>query len=154
MGSFEETFLESKPYKCVNCQGKMFYTGSGEYKCQNCGSVAYDAYGKVRKFLDEYGSQPMPVITEATGVPAEVLNVLLKNGYLQLPNNSKMFLKCEKCGCSLRYGRYCPDCAVETFRSVQGLFSNEVGEKAKPLYGRAEEKKEVAARMRFLDRKL
>ena len=42
------------PVMCKECEGVMVYKGLGEYKCENCGAVEYDEYGKVRNYLDEH----------------------------------------------------------------------------------------------------
>lgn len=151
MGDFESEFIASKPYKCEKCDGKMFYVGGGEYQCEDCGELAWDAFGIVKKFLDKYGSQPIPVITQATGVSADILTGLLKDGCLQLPKNSKIFLKCEKCGCSIRSGRYCGACSIETFKGIGGLFEDDFRQKNAIRQHKKEEEKKKTAKMRFMD---
>ena len=151
MDGFNDFFMENRPYKCEKCEGKMLYIGSGAYRCKNCGYTALDVYGKVKAFLDEYGTQPALVISDATGVPLKILNELLKEGRLQLPAGSKIFLKCEKCGCALRSGRYCRECALETFRGIEGLLIEDAGERVKN--SKENEPGEVPGRIRFMGKR-
>ena len=145
MTDFNEYFMENRPYQCEACGGKMLYKGGGEYECRDCGGAAWDDFGKVKAFLEEYGTQPALVISEATGVPMEVLRELLREGRLQLPADSKIFLSCEKCGCAIRSGRYCSECAMQTFRGIKGLLEEDAAGKknGKGVGG-------TKARMRYL----
>lgn len=67
----------------------------------------------------------------ATGVPQVLIKLFLKKGKLEIPENSKYYLKCEKCGCSIRYGRYCPECVKELAGGIKAVFSEDAGEKPK-----------------------
>ena len=104
------TSFGGRPFLCERCHGKMVYVAGGQYKCENCDTVGYDDFGKVKKFLEEYGRAPASVIAQATGVKEPVIRNLLKEGRIQIAPDSKMFLKCEKCGADIRFGRYCESC--------------------------------------------
>lgn len=156
MSNFEDMFLESIPYKCDACSGRMIYKGGGSYECMDCGKTALDAFGKVKTFLDEYGTQPMLVVAEETGVPVEVLDKMLKDGRLQLPPGSKVYLRCEKCGCAIRSGRYCSHCELETFREIEHLMKEdrkkELLEKKESQEKKGTVIKRSGAKMRYADK--
>ena len=98
--------FDNTPIICEECGGAYEYQGAGEYKCKDCGHVAYDDYGKVRKFIDEHGPAPYHVVKKATGV-----NGKLVREYLDTPNTEKSFdRKCSKCGCRIASGRLCSAC--------------------------------------------
>lgn len=40
-----------RPILCPECEGVMVYRGLGEYRCEECGGISYDNYGKVRNYL-------------------------------------------------------------------------------------------------------
>ena len=64
-------------------------------------------------------------VCEATGVSMEIVEMLLKDGRIEITEGADYyFVRCERCGCSLRYGRFCPDC----YR----LLSNELKESFGP----------------------
>lgn len=131
MTEIEKFLLNNKPVQCQVCQGKLFHIGSGQYKCNSCENIEFDDFGKIKKLLDEKGPLPIYTISEVTGVSMEMIEMLLKDGQVELTENSKYFLDCAKCGCSIRSGRFCMDCAKELAQGVQRIFYNEVGEKAK-----------------------
>lgn len=126
--------LENRPICCSECKGALFYHGSGKYVCGTCGNVEYDDFGKVKMYLNEHGVSTAVVIAAETGVPINKLNLMLREGQLEIPDGSKCYIKCEKCGCAIRYGHYCPDCVKHTAGDLQSAFNMEaVGEKPKQI---------------------
>ena len=90
-------------------------------------------FGKIKAFLDKNGPTPAITIAKATGVDRDKINYYLRKGRVEIPEGSKFYLKCEKCGCSIRYGRYCPDC-VKVAADKRGIsLTEEMGEKPKHL---------------------
>ena len=151
MNNFEDLFLDSVPYECDECGGGMLYKGGGSYECMECGHTQLDAFGKVKEYLDKNGgTQPMLVIAEKTGVPIAVLNKLLKDGRLQIPPGSKVYLRCEKCGCAIRSGRYCSKCELETLHEIKKLMEDEKRDAARDKKGTVI--KRTGAKMRFADK--
>lgn len=140
--------IKSKPIECEACKGRMRYLGGGLYKCQECSYEELDDYGKVKKFLQKHGPTPALVVSEATGVKREIIEYFLKKGRVEIPEGSKYYLKCEKCGCALRYGRYCPGCIRETANNIREVFNEDVGEI--PKY---ELNPDLRGKIHFLDRK-
>ena len=128
---WEELIIGNKPVQCEKCKRKVLYVGGEKYRCEICGSETLDDYGKVKEYLEEYGPSPALVVSKATGVYPEIIEMFLKKGRLEIPEGSKYYLKCEKCGCSIRYGRFCPSCVRELTGSIKALFNEDVGERPK-----------------------
>ncbi|MGN0485421.1 MAG: hypothetical protein ACI4HI_17925 [Lachnospiraceae bacterium] len=120
-----------KPKNCEICGGKMDYVSVGEYRCKVCGHVVLDDYGKVRKFLEKNGPSPSIVIAKETGVELEIIEFFLRKGRLEITENSEHFVKCEKCGCDIRYGRFCPECTKKMAGGIQAIFNEDMGERPK-----------------------
>lgn len=154
MNPLEKMLILSKPVTC-ECGGKYFHLGGGEYKCQNCNDIKYDDFGKVKKFLDENGPASTLVISSATGVSSETIEFLLKDGRVEIIEGSKYYLRCDRCGCSIRSGRFCIDCAKQLTNGLQEVFFNEVGEQ--PKYNREYKKSgfevKQTGKVYFLDKK-
>lgn len=128
---FEKIVLEKKPSKCPECKGPLVFEGGGAYKCSQCGTTVLDNFGKVKKYLDENGAASSITIARATGVRREVIEQMLKEGRLEIPDSSEYFIKCERCGCDIRYGRYCPDCVNQLAGGIKAIFNENIGEKPK-----------------------
>ncbi|MCR4611417.1 MAG: hypothetical protein K5644_05930 [Lachnospiraceae bacterium] len=98
--------FDNTPRICEKCQGYYEYMGAGEYKCKECGNIAYDDYGKVRKYIDEHGPSPYHVVKKATGVDGKLVRE-----YSESPCEDKVFdRKCLRCGCRIAGGRLCRTC--------------------------------------------
>ena len=124
----ESIVLASRPISCPSCKGKLFYIGSGKYKCERCEREIMDDFGKIKSFLEEYGPSSSVEISQHTGVRVDIIEYYLKKGRLEILENSAFYLQCEKCGCAIRYGRYCPQCAKSLLGGVQSVFHEDVGE--------------------------
>lgn len=144
----EKLLIRNKPVKCKLCGGKMFYSSGGRYRCQECSYEELDDFGKVKNYLEENGIAPAVVVSRATGVEQEIIDLFLKKGRIEIPEGSNYYLKCEKCGCSIRYGRYCPQCVKSMAGGIKGAFLEEMGER--PKY---ELNPEMQGKMHFLNQR-
>ena len=143
--ALETMFLATRPVFCNKCNGKLFYIGSGKYKCDQCKEEYYDDFGKVKAFLEEHGPAPALMIAEHTGVRMELIDLFLRKGKLEIIENSNFYISCEKCGCAIRYGRYCPHCYRESYSGIMGMFYEDVGECPKKPF--------MDGKMHFLNKK-
>ncbi len=135
MTEIEEVFLEHRPTVCEKdkCDGKMIYEGNGEYICKKCGGRQLDDFGKIRKCLEKQPGLSAAELSERTGVGIEIISMFLKDGRMSIPEGSALFIRCERCGCALRHGRYCIDCTREIAYQLKGAFYENVGEKPKNI---------------------
>lgn len=143
----EKMIMERRPIFCKECGGRLFYEGEGAYKCHDCESIEFDDFGKIKRFLEKNGPSPATEIAAGTGVKLEIINIFLKNGRLEIPEGSNFYIKCERCGCALRYGRYCLKCTKELAGQLQGSFFEQMGEEPKTKIDLKDEK------MHYMNRK-
>lgn len=128
--AFIKEFLDRKPVRCTKCKGRLKYIGGGHYQCYDCGNEEIDDFGKISDYIDENGPSPAIVISDCTGVPIDLVNGMLREGRLEIPEGSDVYIECESCGCSIRFGRYCPDCIKKRTSNLNGVYFNpEMGEK-------------------------
>ena len=107
------------PRECEKCGGVMVFKGLGEYRCEHCGELAYDDYGKVRNYIEEHRGATAAQIEEAIGVSQKTIRRLLKEGKLEVTEDSRSFLRCELCGKDIRSGLYCPECERKMHHSLE-----------------------------------
>ena len=129
--SVEDMLKERKFSICERCGGKVQYLDSGRYQCTVCDHMVMDDFGKVKAYLEENGPAAAPVIAAATGVSPETINQMLKDGRVEIPDDSEYYVQCEKCGCNIRYGRFCPGCVAELARGMNAMFRMDAGAKPK-----------------------
>jgi hypothetical protein len=117
---------------CPECRSPMQYMYGEEFECPQCKRRELSDFGKVKEFLDTHGPQPAVVINQNTGVELDYINMLLRQGRIEVPDGSEVYIKCQKCGTDIRYGRYCPECMVKVSKELNGImWSTDMGEKPK-----------------------
>lgn len=107
------------PRQCVKCGGVMVFKGLGEYKCEDCGELAYDDYGKVRAYIEEHRGATAAQVEEAVGVSQKTIRRLLREGRLEVTEDSRMFLYCDICNKPIRSGRFCTECETKVHRGME-----------------------------------
>ena len=79
--------IDEVPTVCKECDGKYEYVSHGKYVCTDCKSVAYDDFGKIRKFIEDNGPSTLMAIVKGTGVPLSKVNDFVSDGRMESPNN-------------------------------------------------------------------
>ena len=109
----------NRPMICEECGGIMIFKGVGEYKCEDCGHLEYDDYGKARNYIEKHPGTTSAQVSEATGVTQKAIREMLKEERLEIAPNSNAFLTCEICGKPIRSGRYCGRCESAYHREIE-----------------------------------
>ena len=90
-------------------------------------------FQKVKDYIVEHGTATAEEISKEVGVSEGTILQYLRDGRIEIPENSPIFIKCEKCHCDIRYGRYCQECASkmkgELKKGTAAIDLYEVGEK-------------------------
>lgn len=129
--------MEGKHSQLKNCKkcGRTFtYYGMGHMYCNACTKIDRQTFEIVKDFIYENGAATISEIAEGTGVSQKQVELYLKEGRLEIPDDSPVFIKCEKCGREMKTGRFCTLCASKLtaeFKASLNYDQNEVGEEAK-----------------------
>ncbi len=127
---------------CIKCRRLFTYPGFGMKYCPDCMKADEHDRQLVKDYLREHGTASMYQISDATGVSDKAIRQYLRDGMLEIPEGSPIYIKCEKCGCDIRSGRWCPACAAKMSADLRGCFAG-VGDVPKTTSGK----------MHFLNRK-
>lgn len=131
--------------ECRRC-GKMFYyTGVGKCICAGCKAEDEAEFEIVKDYIYENLSATIMQVAKETGVRISRIKSYLRDGRLIIPDDSVIFLNCEICGTSIKFGRLCRACADNLsgeMKKEMGVDDFQIGDKPKST---------GAARMRFLD---
>lgn len=115
---------------CEKCGGIMTYAYGENLVCNLCGNQGRTDFGKVRDFIEANGPQPAIIIHNETGVSLQYIDLLLREGRIEIPDGSASYIHCKKCGTDIRYGRYCPECAIAMSKELHGAINlAEMGER-------------------------
>lgn len=127
----EQLLIEKKPLQCEKCGEKVYYLDGGKYVCRSCNHMMYDDFGKVKAYVEAHGPSSAIEISAVTGVELEIIDVFLRKGRLEIPDGSKYYIQCQKCGCSIRYGRFCTECIRSTANDIKRVMAEDEGERPK-----------------------
>jgi len=133
MEKLEMLMIESKPTSCSQCGDRVFYIGKGKYICRTCESMNFDIYGKVRNFMRKNEKSSILYMSQAIGVDEDVIEMILGMEQVPILKDSKYFLECIHCGCSIRDGKSCAFCKREVAGDIRGLMYEDFQRKRRIL---------------------
>ena len=115
--------------RCPICDTTYGISILGVYTCRRCGHQEADTFGKVRAYLLDHKRASAHEIAEATGVSLKAIDEFLREGRIEITEGSQGYIKCQKCGIDIRYGRFCPECGLTMCKQISSaLNSNHIGE--------------------------
>jgi len=96
---------------CTRC-GKI-YQYDGFKICPSCRKEDEEDFIKVKDYLYQHPGANLQEVHEGTGVDVKKIIEFLREGRLEIADESNIILQCERCGRSIKTGRYCSKCAEE-----------------------------------------
>lgn len=105
------TGIKKYNLRCYSCGNTLDVDDDCKYHCSTCDKTFESEYAIVREYLRENGTAEASKISRITGVSMMKLNYYLRKGMVEIAEDSKVFIKCKKCGVDIKYGNYCPSCA-------------------------------------------
>ncbi|ASB87172.1 hypothetical protein OZL92_08670 [Bacillus sonorensis] len=117
---------------CPNCNA-LFLKNSFQTVCNSCLKEEERSFEKVYKFLkkQENRQSTMIHIVEKTGVEEELILKFIRQKRIQLSNFPNLGYPCERCGTTIREGRYCQSCDQDLASQISQLDQLEQLEKEK-----------------------
>ena len=106
-----------KVRNCSRC-GKI-YAYDGFNICIKCRREEEEEFKKVKEYLRENPGANVVEVSEETGVEAKRIIEFLKQGRLEIKDEHNILLTCERCGTSIRTGRFCDKCTIEMTREFK-----------------------------------
>ncbi len=108
---------------CTKCRRLFNYPGFGPYYCPQCRSVDDQHRNIVKDYIRKHGTATMFEICENTGVTEKEIRYYLRDGTLEIPDGSPVYISCERCGCDIRSGRWCQECAMQLSKNLKVSFA-------------------------------
>jgi len=103
---------------CPRC-GRVFAM-QGRDICQKCLESEDDDYAIVRRYVRDHPRSTVVEVAEETGVDEEVILQYLRDGRL-VSNAFSEVITCERCGKSIRAGKYCEGCLNVMNAQLRGI---------------------------------
>lgn len=99
-----------------NCKwcGRIFNYIGGLGICPSCREMDEENYRRVKQYLYDYPGASISQISNELEVSVSRIKDYLRDGRLEIVGESaNLFLECERCGKSIKTGKYCDDCERE-----------------------------------------
>lgn len=98
---------------CKGC-GRTFAAEDDRTLCKRCYEANMDNDFKlVRDYLYEHPGSDIAKVASETGVSESVILKLLRQDRIEVVDEVNSVLRCEKCGVSIKSGRFCDKCKKE-----------------------------------------
>lgn len=134
---------------CRRCR-RLFNYVVGPYICPECREALEQEFNIVKKYINENPHSNINEVAEACDVNPQEIRQWIREERLQFSDDSMIGISCERCGATIRSGKYCDKCKQE----MTAGFNAALGKNSQiPVKDELESRKrDNAAKMRFIDR--
>lgn len=101
---------------CKKC-GKVF-TSLGDKICPDCKRAEDELFTKVKEYIYDHPRASIKEVAEETEVDEEIILRYMREGRIEVADDSLSTLTCEKCGKIIRTGKYCIDCQKKLYNTL------------------------------------
>lgn len=105
---------------CRKCK-RLFNYVMGPYLCPQCRQELEDKFQIVKKFVQEHVHADVQTVAEECDVDPMQIRQWVKEERLVFSEDSAIGIACERCGMTIRSGRFCEKCKADMtngFRSA------------------------------------
>ncbi len=135
---------------CKKC-GNIFNYGFGQVICPACREALESKFQQVKKYIQENPGVNIPQVAKECQVDTQQIQQWLREERLEIVAGSALLINCEKCGATIRSGRYCDKCKAEVTNSLRGAYNSFAREQTGAAQ-KSEQKDAKGSRdMRFLN---
>ena len=117
----------------INCKkcGRAFMKDGNDF-CRRCRSDTEDEYRIVKQYVYDNPGATILEVHEATGVAEKLILQYLREGRLEITDDTNFVLDCQRCGTSIKSGKYCENCTHEMAKEFQSAMKPVKREEKKP----------------------
>lgn len=127
---------------CRSCTRLFNYIG-GPNICPQCRDELEKKYMVVKDFIRENPGASIQTVADENDVSTQQIKQWIREERLEFAKDSTVTIECEKCGASIRTGRYCKACKDKMADSLSKLI-------AKPQEQSVRRERDGRNAMRFL----
>ncbi len=114
---------------CRRCK-RIIMWAMGPQLCEDCKKAEEEDFLKVRKFVRDYPGASIQEVSAATEISQATIHKYLKDGRLEVSEDSPIAINCENCGARIRSGRFCVACSTTLARDMMSAGKSLGQEKA------------------------
>ena len=128
---------------CKSC-GKLFNYLSGPPLCPRCMKALDEKFEQVKEYIYDHPKVDMQEVSEVFDVSIPQIKQWIREERLAFSEDSMIGLECERCGATIRTGRFCKSCKDKMAKGLSELYPE-----AKPVEKSKDPRENP--RMRFLN---
>ncbi|TYQ15011.1 UNVERIFIED_CONTAM: flagellar operon protein (TIGR03826 family) [Acetivibrio alkalicellulosi] len=112
---------------CKKC-GKIFnYTGDTPI-CQNCKAADDADFKRVKEYLYDHSGASIFQVSKELEISVQRIKAYLREGRLEIVgDDGNMILECERCGKSIKSGRFCAECSKNVVSDIKSAVNKMSG---------------------------
>lgn len=129
---------------CRTC-GNIFNYVVGPFICPACREALEEKFQTVKEYLREHPGVDIHQMSTDCNVDVQLIRKWLREERLEITSDNAIFLECERCGTSIKSGKYCDKCKYEVMTGLNGNLTQ-----APKSLTPAKEEQKKSAKMRFL----
>ena len=133
---------------CRRCR-RLFNYVVGPFICPQCREEIEKEFQVVKKYIEENPNKNINEVAESCDVDPQQIRQWLREERLQFTDDSAIGLECERCGISIKMGKYCDKCKKEMAAGFNAAIGNDINHLNQK--DPEKEKRDSAAKMRFLN---
>ena len=130
---------------CRKCK-RLFNYVVGPIICPSCREEMEQEFQKVKKYVQEHAHCDIRTVSEECEVDPNQIRQWVREERLEFADDSAVGLNCERCGRSIKSGRFCEACK----KDMANTFGNSI-KPATPVQQAPQKDKRESPKMRFLD---
>ncbi len=131
---------------CRKCR-KLFNYITGPIVCPACREAMEEEFQKVKKYVQEHAHSDIRTVAEECEVDPNQIRQWVREERLEFADDSAVGLNCERCGRSIKSGRFCEACK----RDMTNTFSSAIRSNAPVQQNQMKKDIKENPKMRFLD---
>ena len=116
---------------CVRC-GRIFNYITGYPICPNCKKELEKKFTEVKQYLWDNPHSSIQEVAEANQVDIRQIKQWIREERITFAEDSMVGIECERCGATIRTGRFCSKCKAEGAGNLES-FSQSMASQETPL---------------------
>ena len=128
---------------CRRCR-KIFNYSMGPIYCMQCRQAMEEEFQVVKKYVQDNPGSDIRMVSEACNVDPNKIRQWVREERLCFSDDSPIGIGCERCGVTIKSGRFCAKCKSEMTSELKSVMP-------KGTVAQAPSSKGTDHRMRFLE---
>ncbi|AVM68727.1 flagellar protein [Lachnospiraceae bacterium oral taxon 500] len=105
---------------CVRC-GKIFNYITGYPICADCKKELEQKFAEVKQYLRENPHSSIQEVADANQVDIRQIKQWIREERITFAEDSMVGIECERCGTTIRTGRFCAKCKSEMAGNLESF---------------------------------